>query len=82
MLQSWWNLALLATESQHVVCLRLIKLGSGGFEAQEEACLMVSEKVEAGIQTGLAVMMGGSPDRIVSTYRSRVQANVARLSKA
>ena len=81
MLTPWFNLAMLALESQKVVGLRLTKLAWGGSSGWHEAQLMVSEKLrEAHHATG-RLMMGDRPDSIVSRYRETVQANVLRLSR-
>lgn len=81
MLTSWFNLAMLALESQKVVGLRLTRLAWGGSSAWSEAQLMVSEKVrEAHHATG-RLMMGDTPDSIVTRYRETIQANVLRLSR-
>ena len=82
MFGAFFNLSMLAFESQQVIGLRLVKLAWGGTSAADEARLMISEKLaEAGQATG-RLMMGASPDSVVSDYRETVQANVNRLRGA
>ena len=71
---------MLAVESQQVIWLRSIKLAAGGPQAQQEARLMMSEKIAAAIREGGRLMMGSSADSVVKRYRKRVKANVRRLS--
>jgi hypothetical protein len=81
MVRSWFNLIMLAAESQQVISLRLMKLAKGGPKAKTEATLMVAEKVAAaGIAAG-SLMRGRSTDSVVQGYRKKVKANVRRLSK-
>jgi hypothetical protein len=77
----WFNLAMLAAESQHVVWLRLIKLSAGGASAHKEARLMTSEKIFAATQAAGRLMLGDSPDQVVRGYRRKVRANTRRLSR-
>jgi hypothetical protein len=74
-------MAMLAAESQQVMWLRLMKLSAGGAAAQAEANRMTSEKVMAGAQAMGRLMLGDSPDRVVSHYRRKVRANARRLSR-
>jgi hypothetical protein len=75
------NLAMLGMESQSVIWLRLMKIAAGGAPAQAESELMVSEKISAAMQAGTRLMLGASPDSIVSGYRRTVRANARRLSR-
>jgi hypothetical protein len=81
MFKSWFNLAMLAAESQQVVWLRTMKLAAGGAKAKREAKLMVAEKVTAANIEGVRLMMGATPDSVVKRYRRKVKANVRRLAK-
>ena len=81
MFSSWFNVAMLAAESQQVVWLRMMALAEGGPRAQAEAELMVAEKVAAATHAAGRLMMGHSPDSVVDHYRRKVKANVRRLSK-
>ncbi len=65
MFRSWYNLTMLAAESQRVIWLRSMKLAAGGAKAEREARLI----------------MGASADSVVKGYRRRVKANARRLSK-
>ena len=81
MFRLWYNMSMLAAESQRAIWLRLLKLSTGGPKARTEAKRMVSEKVlAAGRATG-KVMRGASPNTVVKGYRRKVRANVRRLSK-
>jgi hypothetical protein len=79
--QSWFNLTMLAAESQHVIGLRMLKLALGGAKAQEEASLMVTEKMLAANHAAARLMLGASPDSVVKGYRRKVRANARRLMK-
>ena len=78
---SWWNLGMLALESQQVIFMRLMKLAAGGPAASAETNLMVSEKVAEAISASHRMMLGASPDSIVRGYRKKVRANARRLAK-
>jgi len=71
---------MLAIESQQVMALRLAKLSRGGKRAQREHARMLSEKVGAGMMAGVRMLFGVSPARILKGYRSKVRANIRRLS--
>jgi hypothetical protein len=79
--RTWYNLAMLAAESQQAIWLRSIKIAAGGAKAQREAQLMVDEKVNAAVQEGGRLFRGASIDSAISRYRTKVRANVRRLSK-
>ena len=81
MVRSWFDLVMLAAESQQAIALRLIRLAAGGPRARREATRMVSEKVEAAGKAARDLMMGGSTEKVVRGYRRKVRANVRRLSK-
>jgi len=81
MFKSWFNLTMLAAESQHVIGLRMMKFAMGGANAQEEASRMVMEKMAAASHATARLMMGASPDSVVKNYRRRVRANSRRLMK-
>ena len=81
MFQSWFNLTMLAAESQHVIGLRMLKFALGGAKAQKEASLMVTEKMLAANQAAARLMMGASPDSVVKGYRRKVRANARRLMR-
>jgi hypothetical protein len=77
----WFNMSMLAAESQRAMWLRLLKLSAGGPRARSEAKRMVSEKVVAASQATTRLMKGGSANSIVRGYRRKVRANLRRLSK-
>jgi len=74
-------LMMLAMEANQVVGLRMMKLMQGGKRARREAELMVSEKMDAALQTGLSLVAGASGEQIIRWYRRRVAANAKRLAK-
>ena len=76
----WYASAMLACESFEVIRLRLEKFLIGGDDAQYEAHLMVSEKVDAMFEAGSSLMAGGTPASIIDRYREHVAANTKRLS--
>ena len=71
----------LGFDVQTVVALRLLKIARGGSAAGEEAALMVTEKVVAAGEALATMMMGGSGQKVLRRYGSRVRANVGRLSR-
>ena len=81
MIQSWFNLTMLAAESQHVIGLRMLRFALGGAKAQKEASLMVTEKMLAANQAAARLMLGDSPDSVVKGYRRKARANARRLMR-
>ena len=58
-----------------------MRLASGGAKAKSEAHRMVNEKMlAAGLESG-RLFLGVSADSVVKRYRTKVKANVRRLSK-
>ncbi len=76
----WVAGAMLAFESCEVIRLRWAKLAVGDHDAEREACLMVSEKLDAMFEAGASLMAGASAASIVGRYREHVAANARRLS--
>ena len=76
----WLAGALLAFEACEVIHLRLAKLAVGDGEADDEARLMMSEKIDAMFEAGASLMAGASAASVVGRYREHVAANVKRLS--
>ncbi len=70
----------LAFEACEVIHLRLTKFAAADADADREARLMVSEKLEAMVEAGASLMAGASPAAIIGRYREHVAANVRRLS--
>jgi hypothetical protein len=81
MFDTWYNLNMLALESQQVVFLRMMKLAAGGQDAQREAALMMSEKMDAASQSSVRLAGGASFDSVVKNYRKKVRANARRLTR-
>ena len=73
------DLTMLAIESQQVIALRMARLAMGGPDAARESQRMVSEKATAAMETGLHLASGGHPDKVIHSYRRKVQANRDRL---
>jgi hypothetical protein len=80
MLDLWIASTALAIEAQNVLVLRLLKCSRGGTGAHREANRMVSEKVEAGIDASILMVMGGTAMDVIGSVRKRVDANGLRLS--
>jgi hypothetical protein len=84
MLASWLKLTtdttMLALEAHTVIGLRLTQFASGRGTLSEAHC-MVTEKGFAMFEAAGTLLLGGSADTVVDSYRRRVQANVLRLSR-
>ncbi len=89
---NWAEMAMqstmLAIESQQVIALRLTKMARGEADSQREAELMVSEKVQAMVDSGhmmFKAALGGHADmgagKVIEHYRTTVRANRKRLSR-
>jgi hypothetical protein len=76
----WFAGAMLAMEASKVISLRLEKFAAGDGDSEQEACLMVTEKIVAALHAGAQLLAGASPAAIVGLYRERVAANATRLS--
>ena len=72
----WYSAAMLALESNNVIALRLMKLTFGGAEAHREANLMITEKIDAAIETSYNL----NASAVIARYREYVLANARRLS--
>ncbi len=68
-------------EAQQVIALRLMKLSAGGKAAENEAMLMVSEKVSASVEAAMTLATGGSPEKVLKRYRTHMRANSRRLTR-
>jgi hypothetical protein len=75
----WLAGAMLAFESCEVIRLRLTKFAGAGEDAEHEAHLMVSEKLDAAFEAGASLMAGATPAAIIGRYREHVAANAKRL---
>lgn len=76
----WFAGAMLAMEASEVIRLRLEKFAQGDEGAEQEAVLMVTEKIVATLQAGAQLLAGATPAGIIDFYRERVAANAKRLS--
>ena len=80
MFAAWWNIGMLAAESQQVMWLRCMRLAAGGPKASAEAMRMVSEKLALAGPAATGILMGNSA-KVVKRYRKKVRANRRRLSR-
>jgi hypothetical protein len=80
----WWKLscdiAAANLQAQRVIALRLIKLSEGGPAAQQEAEMMVSEKLAASAEAAVSLASGKSVESVVRRYSAIMSANEKRLS--
>ena len=72
---------MLGVEAQRVIGLRLAAIARGGPTAEAETRLMVTEKMKAALDAANMLARGASTRSVISFYRSRVQANVRRLTR-
>jgi len=72
---------MLGVEAQRVIGLRLAAIARGGPTAEAETRLMVTEKMKAALDAANMLSRGASTRSVISFYRSRVQANVRRLTR-
>jgi hypothetical protein len=76
----WVDGAMLAVEAGEVMALRLAKLAAGDADAEREARLMVSEKLDAALEAGASLLAGATPSDIIGRYREHVADNARRLA--
>jgi hypothetical protein len=81
MFKAWWDVGMLAAESQQVMWLRFVRLAGGGASASTEAQRMVSEKFAIAAPVAAGILMGESPKQVMKRYSRKVRANKRRLSK-
>ncbi len=81
MFKAWWDIGMLAVESQQVMWLRFMRLAGGGASASIEAQRVVSEKLTVAAPVAVGILMGDSPKKVVKRYSRKVRANKRRLSK-
>jgi hypothetical protein len=77
----WMAGTMLAIECCEVIGLRLTKLAAGDDAADQEAILMVAEKVDAMIEATASMMAGATAATVICRYREHVAANARRLSE-
>jgi hypothetical protein len=78
----WFASAMLAFEACEVIHRRLAMFATADHDAQREANLMVSEKIDAMFEAGASMMAGATAESIIGRYREHVAANARRLSPA
>jgi len=74
-------MALLGLEAQQVIGMRLMRIAAGGRGARFENERMITEKIAAAQEAAVALMTGGSPEKVVRSYRSHVHNNKTRRSR-
>jgi hypothetical protein len=87
LMNSWFEAARFAADSQRVIALRMMRLSSGGPGAVTEATKMISEKVAAFSESQGAIaaaMLTGrgfeaTAAKAFAPYRRAVRANSRRL---
>jgi hypothetical protein len=80
MFEPWITVSLLALESSEVIGLRVAKLARGGVDAQNEADLLVNEKIFAVFDAGVRLVCGATSGDVIGRFREQVAANTLRLS--
>jgi hypothetical protein len=78
----WYASQMLAVEAGEVVRLRMEKFAHGDADCEQEACLMVTEKIFAAFEAGASFLAGAPFASIVERYREHVAANSKRLTAA
>lgn len=76
----WFTVMSLALQSSEVNGLRIAKLAGGGSDAQHEAHLIVSEKVNAVFEVSARLISGATLIDVIERFREQVAANARRLS--
>ena len=71
MYHPFFSSMMLAFKAQKVIELRLVRLAWGGREAAAETQSMVVEKIQAGMEASSTLMMGGSPEVVISRVKQR-----------
>ncbi len=78
--EPWSTVMCLALELSEVIGLRVARLAGGGVDAQHEAHLIVSEKVDAVFEVAAKLISGATVINLISRFREQVAANAKRLS--
>jgi hypothetical protein len=76
----WYAGSMLAMEASEVVRLRMEKFAHGDEDCEQEAQLMVMEKIVAGFEACASWLAGASASSIIGRYREHVAANARRLT--
>ena len=75
----WYAGGMLALEASEVVRLRMEKFAHGDEDCEQEAQLMVIEKIVAVLEATASMFAGASTSSIIGRYREHVAANAKRL---
>ena len=76
----WITVVMLVLESSEVIGLRIAKLAHGGVDAENEAYLLVNEKIVAVFDAGMGLVCGATTSHVIDGFREQVAANALRLS--
>ena len=77
----WITVAMLALESSEVIGLRVAKLAQGGSDAQNEAHLLVNEKIVAVFDAGMRLVCGATTSHVIDGFREQVAANAPPFNR-
>ena len=80
MFKAWWDIVILAVETQQVMWLRFMRLAARGPTASADAQRMVTEKFAVAAPAAADLLMGDSHVK-VKRHRRKVRANKRRPSK-
>jgi len=75
----WLASTMLAFEACEVIRCRLAMFAAADADAEREAQLMVSEKIDAMFEVGARLMAGATAADVVGRYCEHVAANAKRL---
>jgi hypothetical protein len=78
----WYASQMLTLEAGEVMRLRMEKFAHGDADCEQEARLMVTEKVFAAFEAGASLLAGKPVAAIIERYRQHVAANTKRLTAA
>jgi hypothetical protein len=78
----WYASQMLALEAGEVIRLRMEKFAHGDADCEQEATLMVTEKILAAFEAGASFLAGTPISAIIGRYRAHVAANTKRLTAA
>ena len=67
----WITVAILALGSSEVIGLRVAKLSHGGVDAENEAHLLVNEKIVAVFDAGIRLVCGATTSHVINRFGSR-----------
>jgi len=81
MFKAWWNIGMIAVESQQAMWLRSMRFAVGGPSASAEAQRMVAEKLAIAAPAAAGILKRDTPRKVVKRHRGKVRANKRRGSK-